>query len=535
MLALAARALLTCLFLVGSDGRSGAAPDRRLWGALEAGPHPVGFTRSWQLDHARQYAPEVPTKGADAGPAPACPRPILVNIWYPARDSSAAPMRYREYLAIGSEDPRIAPFAKRLEAFTRKTMAEEVLEERPAKIDETEAAGIERWLDASTAAVKDAAIAPGKFPLIVAHAGLGGTFEDNAVFYEYMASHGYVVIASPYQSENAAYLNIDWDLDRSIKDMDFLVRYAMARKDLDLGAIGAIGHSYGAQAVMAWRAEPNSPLSAVISLDSTVEHEPPSGPGFAKLRVRLANAFRLAGPIMAYSAKEDIEKPDFLGHWGYLKYTHLYMATVLELEHNDFASLGAARFAFLPGRRIPAEKAVVIRAGYDRVCLHSRKFFDAHLKGDREAEQFLTRSAGDKAMVAAGFELAIRQPSPVPPSGAQVMGMVSHDGMGAAMRFVKGFGLDMTEEMIGDVALGLNSAGKRSEGLVFLRYRCELYPFSWGAQKLLADQLLEDGDRAGALAGYRKAQQLIAGGAKPTPSERSLKMIAYGIRKAEGK
>jgi hypothetical protein len=535
MHALAGRALFACLFLVGSDGGAGALPDRRLWGTLEPGPHAVGFARSWQLDHARRYARAFPAKGAHSGPLPACPRPILINLWYPARASAAAPMRYREYLEMGSDDPSIGPFAKRLEAFTRKTMAEELLEERPAKIDETEAAGIERWLDASTTAVKDAASAPGKFPLIVAHAGLGGTFDDNAVFYEYMASHGYVVIAAPYQSENAAYLNIDWDIDRSIKDMNFLVQYAMARNDFDLGAIGAIGHSYGAQAVLAWRAEQNSPLSAVISLDSTVEHQPPSDSGFARLKPRLSNALRLAGPIMVYSAKEEIEKPDFLGHWGYLKYTHLYTATVLELEHNDFASLGAARFAFLPGRRIPAEKAVVIRAGYDRVCLHSRKFFDAHLKGDREAEQFLTRSAGDKAMIAAGFELAIRQPSPVPPTGAQVMDMVNRDGIDAAMRFVKGLGLEMTEEMIGDAALGLNSAGKRSEGLVLMRYRCELNPSSWVAHKLLADRLLEDGDRAGALAGYHKAQQLIAGGAKPAPSEWLLKMIANGIKKAEGK
>ena len=534
MIAVASQTLVLCLLSVGSDERPREAPDRRLCGSLEPGPHPVGFTRSWQLDHARRYAPPFPAKRADTGSVAACPRPILASLWYPARASAAAPMRYREYLEMGSDHPSIAPFAKRLEAFTRRTMAEEVLEERPAKIDQTETAGIERWLDATTMAIKDAPVAPGKFPLIVAHPGLGGTFEDNATFYEYMASHGYVVIVAAYQSENAAYLNIDWDLDRSIKDMEFLVRYAKGRPDFDLGAIGAIGHSYGAQAVLAWRAEQNSPLSAVVSLDSTVEHGSPTEPGFATLRARLPSALCLAGPILIYSAKEDEAKPDFFAHWGYLKYSHLYMATVPDLEHNDFITQGAARFAFLPGRRIPADKAVVIRAGYDRVCLHSRKFFDLYLKGDREAEQFLRRSIHDKGTLGAGFELAIREPSRLSPSGAQIMDMVSRDGMDAAMRFVKGFGLDMTEEMIGDAALGLNSAGKPSQGLAFMRYRCELYPFSWGAQKLLADRLLEDGDRAGALAGYHKAQQLIAAGAKPTPSERSLKMIEYGIKKAEG-
>ncbi len=229
-----------------SAARASGAPDPRLWGTLMPGPHPVGFARSWQLDPTRQYAPAFRAEGAPLGPPPECPRPILVNLWYPARQGGTTPMRYREYLDIGSDRPAIAPFARRLDAFTRRTIAEEMLEERPAKIDEAEAAGIKAWLDAGTCAFKDAAVAPGKFPLIVAHPGLGGTFEDNSVFYEYLASHGYVVVAAPYQAENAAYLNIDWDLDRSIKDMDFLVRYAKARPGFDLGAIGAIGHSYGA-------------------------------------------------------------------------------------------------------------------------------------------------------------------------------------------------------------------------------------------------------------------------------------------------
>ena len=381
--------VLAFVCIVGA-ARGGDVPDRRLWGSLEPGPHAVGFARSWQLDPARNYAPEYKAEVAVAPPAAAVPRPILVNIWYPARKSESPPMRYREYLEFGSDNPLIARFATRLGAFTGRTIAEEVLEERPATIDESEAAGIARWMGATTYAVKDAQVSAGRFPLIVAHPGLGGTFEDNSVFYEYMASHGYVVVVAPYQSENAAYLNIDWDLDRSIKDMDFLVRYVKARPEFDLGPIGAIGHSYGAQAVLAWRAEQNSPLQAVVSLDSTVEYNTPDDPGLALLRARFTSVERLAGPILMYASKD--EKPDFQGHWGRMRYTRLYTVAVPDLEHNDFVTQGAARFAFLPGRKTPQAKAIAIRAVHDRVCLHTRKFFDAYLKGDRDAEQELKRA-----------------------------------------------------------------------------------------------------------------------------------------------
>jgi hypothetical protein len=56
------------LLFVALAGRA-AAQDRRLWGGLEPGPHAVGFARSWQLDHARRYAPEFRTDGAGVGPA----------------------------------------------------------------------------------------------------------------------------------------------------------------------------------------------------------------------------------------------------------------------------------------------------------------------------------------------------------------------------------------------------------------------------------------------------------------------------------
>jgi dienelactone hydrolase len=523
-------ASLLCVVLVG---RGDSAPDPRLWGSLEPGPHTVGFTRSWQLDHARRYAP-VYRQGTRLDPAPECPRPILVNLWYPSRKSDAAPIRYRDYLEIGSDHPAIAPFASRLEAFTRQTIAEEVLEERPARIDETEAAGIKEWLGAKTFAVKDAAVAPGEFPLIVAHPGLGGTFEDNAVFYEYMASHGYVVVVAPYQSEHAAYLNIDWDLDRSIKDMNFLVNYVKARPGFNLGAIGAIGHSYGAQAVLAWRAELNSPVSAAVSLDSTVEYNAVDNPGLALLQARFASAERLAGPIMAYASKDG--KPDFRGHWRNRKYTHLYTAAVSDLEHNDFVTQGAARFAFLPGRKTPPEKAAAIRAGYDRVCLCTRRFFDAYLKGDREAEVFLKQTAqGDRSVLSAGWDWTVRDAMPLPPTAGQLVDLVVRDGIDAAARLARRFGPDLTEEALGDAGYGLSTVGKPAEGKALMKLRCEIYPSSWVAQKFLADQLLEDGNRAAALAGFRKAQALIAGGAKPPASERARKAIAKGLKEAEAK
>ena len=114
-------------------------------------------------------------------------------------------------------------------------------------------------------------MAPGPFPLVVNHPGLGGTFEDNAVLFEYLASHGYVVATSAFQSENAAYVNIDWDADRSVK-ISTSWPGTWVRSWVDSGRVAAVGHSYGAQAAPFWAAEKNSIVDAVVSLDSTIEY-----------------------------------------------------------------------------------------------------------------------------------------------------------------------------------------------------------------------------------------------------------------------
>ncbi len=89
-----------------------AAQDPLLWGSLKPGPHAVGYRSLFQLDHTREYDPDYLPDSAV--PAAHKARPILICIWYPAQKTSAKPMEYRQYLEVSSDDPRIAPFVKRL-------------------------------------------------------------------------------------------------------------------------------------------------------------------------------------------------------------------------------------------------------------------------------------------------------------------------------------------------------------------------------------------------------------------------------------
>src|ERR1039457_3336486 len=136
------------------------------------------------------------------------------------------------------------------------------------KLTDEERAAWDGLLATPVFATMNVQAAAGPFPVVIHHPGLGGTFDDNAVACEFLASHGYVVLSSAYQAADSSMLNIDGDLATSLEDLGFLLRYASTLSFADVSKVAAMGHSYGAQAMLAWRAGANSPVDAVVVLDS---------------------------------------------------------------------------------------------------------------------------------------------------------------------------------------------------------------------------------------------------------------------------
>src|SRR6516164_8789691 len=247
-----------------------SAQEPLLWGSLKPGPHAVGYRSFFQLDHTRQYDPELVT---DPAKLPAHkPRPILVCVWYPANKTDAKPMEYRQYLEVPAGDGVIAAFVKRLSRHVVNVVSDTTVGKEPANRTPAETAAFERLLATSTFAVKDASPAEGRFPVVIYHAGLNGVADDNSVLFELLASHGYVVLSSAYQNYYAEGVGISSDLHTSFRDMEFLSRYARELKYADADRLGAMGHSWGAIAVLHWAALPDSPLRAFVTLDSGFEY-----------------------------------------------------------------------------------------------------------------------------------------------------------------------------------------------------------------------------------------------------------------------
>jgi hypothetical protein len=371
-----------------------------LWGKLSPGPYAVGFKSLWQLDYSRRYNMTFDDKSTYA-PGKS-PRPILVNMWYPAKPAAAdKTMRHRDYFKIQSADALLAKFSTKLMEYNHAVIAREIMGKPAAELSDQEKTLLEQFLDTPTASFRDAAAAEGKFPLVIYHAGHGSSFEDNSVLCEFLASHGYVVLGSAFQEPSGASFNVDGRLT-SAGDMQFLIAFARQHANVDWNHIGVVGHSGGAHASLTFRAQSGCLADAVVSLDTTEDYYSVTDPRWEPMTTMVANNRKnMIGPIlMVANPHAFFELADSLSM------ARRYYLTLRDLDHNDFITQGGIgrylryrlRFPNSPHalqEKLVAEEAEdkakldAVKAAYESLCVYILRFFDAELKGDAAGKRFL--------------------------------------------------------------------------------------------------------------------------------------------------
>jgi len=205
------------------------------------GPYPVGVT-SLQLDDSSRVDPELG------------PRPLRTEIWYPASDAARSLPKnlYSEFVLRGAVPGSITAAEEGLGGY-RKGLS-------IAELDRTY----------RNIGVRDAQVRDGKWPLVVFSHGSGGTRVGYVFFTEFLASHGFIVVAADHIG-NARYTIVNGKVvaaggpraqasaaDRP-KDVRFLIDQ-MTRMNagsdsrfagrIDLDKLGAAGMSFGGSTTM---------------------------------------------------------------------------------------------------------------------------------------------------------------------------------------------------------------------------------------------------------------------------------------------
>lgn len=120
-------------------------------------------------------------------------------------------------------------------------------------------------------AIPGASPLAGRFPVVLYHHGAGGIPEENFALVERIAAAGFVVLAETFDDPTAP---TAWSghSQSSLRALDELRAFAATLDHARPDRVHAIGHSAGAQAVLAYAAI-GRPLVSVVSLDSTFEYQ----------------------------------------------------------------------------------------------------------------------------------------------------------------------------------------------------------------------------------------------------------------------
>src|SRR5215471_14376368 len=215
--------LLTALvlFMLGGSGTalSQFPPFQFL---QKPGPYPVGLKVVNQYDPSRKF-PAVHDPGET--PARQESRPFQTLIWYPALHSSSKPMTVEDYVALADSeihfdtpDPEHNKWRGRLKSSFNTSL----------------------W------AVRDAKPVEERFPVVIYAPSDSSIAWENSDLCEYLASHGYVVLASPSLGASTRDMTDDLaGIDTQALDISFLISYANSLPDADSSKIAVVSFSWG--------------------------------------------------------------------------------------------------------------------------------------------------------------------------------------------------------------------------------------------------------------------------------------------------
>ena len=368
--------LMLILILSGAASLATAAtaPSPSASAALipEAGPHVVGLRIVQQYDYSRVMEAQVDAFGntVSAGPA----RPIQILVWYPAKRTTVAPMQVADYRQASLTDVDFA------------LAVAETVKQRAGWMAGPQKA----QYGASTLAIRDAVPAGGTFPVVIYAPSFASSAHENMDLCEYLASHGYVVIASRSLGARSAMMTDDVEgVEAQAADIAFLANFAQTLPQADMSKVAAAGFSWGGMANV-FAAARSSRINALVSLDGSIRFHPKIWN--AATYVRPA---RTGVPMLFLGARmptaESMELDDKLGpsYLNTMKYSDVYVTTMNPMTHSDF-SAWHLRFASDDAFG-DYQRADVLQA-YRSGALYVHRFLDAYLKNDAKALAFLRES-----------------------------------------------------------------------------------------------------------------------------------------------
>jgi dienelactone hydrolase len=346
------------------------------------GAYGVGFRVVQQYDHTRVYQQKIDlTSGRMASGERA--RPLQTLIWYPATKAAGKQLQYGDYLRLAATETVFvrsgAEIDHALTAAVEENYPNLSTEQRRTEMGQ------------AMLATRDAPAISGKFPVLIYAPGSSSSAYENADLCEYLASHGYVVIATPSIGVNTRSINLDLEgAEAQAGDIRFLAGYAATLAQADSAKIAVVGYSWGGLANVLAAARDDR-IGALVDLDGSVRYYPE-----VVQAASYATPERLALPMLYLGSKppnaEQMNRNKKLPTYSLLnemKYANVYDVTMYSMTHAGFQS---ESLRMGPEERFDDYTRDEAALGYQWMEKYVLAFVDAYLKNDVSALHFIANA-----------------------------------------------------------------------------------------------------------------------------------------------
>lgn len=344
---------------------------------LEQGKYTAGFKHYTARDSTRTYTPK-PDINANV-----TFRPIPVSIWYPStvdtKDRQAlSVLNYMEILKEEEEWEHLPNYFLLDWFYYKNTPANQA------------------HLKEETTAFKDLSPAKGTFPVIIYAPSFQASSIENFALCELLASHGYIVIASPSRGATSKrFKKPERAIETQARDLEFLIKEISSYPSADMNQVGTLGFSFGGLSNVLLQMR-NTVIKANMSLDGTIRynHDLLKSTPFYDIKKIKTPFMHLAQKEIPAIVMKEQNIPDSLNtHFTFydaLTERDAYKIRLHDLSHSYFSTLGVLFEERDPKQDKSDDK---IMASYKIATTYSLHFFNAYLKNNKASLKFITNSA----------------------------------------------------------------------------------------------------------------------------------------------